>query len=129
MPVILALWKRSLKLVELRTERRCLKAGRKLRTERPCLKAGSKPKRAKVRLTFRPSSWTGAKLLFMTCWAPGQEETHFSVYSDVICGHVLATFGLLLLSSNSERPGVACPSLPVRTNGHKIIKAVVHCES
>lgn len=41
MPAILALRKRSLKLVELRTER-------------PCLKAGSKPKRAKVRVTFRP---------------------------------------------------------------------------
>lgn len=41
--------------------------------------------------------------------------SRFSVYSDVIRGHVLATFGLLLLISNFERPGVACPSLPVRT--------------
>lgn len=40
------------------------------------------------------------------------QETSFSVYSDVIRGHVLATFGLLLLISNFERPGVNCPSLP-----------------
>lgn len=53
-----------------------------------------------------------SQVMFITCWAHCQEETSFSVYNDVIRGHVLATFGLPLLISNFERPGVACPGLP-----------------
>lgn len=97
MPVILALGKVSLQLGTL---------------QRSCLKADNKQNPAVVRPSFMPYSWIGAKLLFIICWAPGQEETSFSVYNDVIRGHALATFGLLLLICNFERPGLACPSLP-----------------
>lgn len=45
-----------------------------------------------------PYSWVGPKLPFITCCVPDQKETSFSVYSDAMCGHVLATFGLLLPS-------------------------------